>query len=206
MNSLNSIQGINNKTFIIAFVPPVVTILNPNFSTPALSNNTTQRYIYSGTNNVSLYSWNFAFSGNSNGNSADFWNNSPQQPSYSTSIPQYIFLNNGSNIDSIVMSQTVYIPSAGTYQLSFYAVPFNTSITVNLSASIAGYNLQCYTEGQSNYPTNWATYSLNFSVSSAGNQTISINSYTTDTKGTRTNGNSGVASCVTGITITYLHS
>ena len=61
MNSINSIQSVNNKIVLNIFVPPTITINNSDWSTPVVASGQVVRIetILSSTTFTNLYDWNY---------------------------------------------------------------------------------------------------------------------------------------------------
>jgi hypothetical protein len=201
MNSLSSIQGINNKGFTV-FVPPIITVANSAFTSPSVSyNGTTFVASRTGTpytsNNSALPGWNLSITYSNSSQYVDVFTRS-NSSQLSTTYPDYLGVDYVGTIGTITISQSITIPNTGTYQLSFYALPSsNYTTALTISASFGSQNMSATSLNPS--ATSWVQLTLNNSITSTGSYTISITMY---------NGNSAnVPSLyITNVQVTYLHA
>ena len=207
MNSINSIQSVNNKIVLNIFVPPTITINNSDWSLPALSSGQviTMEAVTSSSTYTNLYDWNYDFVVTSistgNGNiTLVMSNNAPGVVTeLNTTHPQSIALALNYVQGSINVSQSISFTNVGTYSLIFYAAPFTSGYynpsTHTLSASIAGTTLAPFSLTNSSY----TKYTLDFTITSTGNYTLSFLTVNTDnSKDTAIN--------LTAVSIIYLHA
>jgi len=204
MNSLGSIQSINNK-IITTVVSTVVTVLNNGFQTPMVATNTfTNPYDFNSGNASTPFSYNnWLFTCNYvSGSTVGIYQEDGTTPSglsqLSTTYPQCLQLAFSICNASLTISQSVYFPTSGTYQLSYYLAPFvgyyGSSLTI--SSAIGSQSSSAFTL---NPTSGWVNYTNNFTISSSGYQTLAFVFHCSDSSNT-------YALFFTGITITYLHA
>ena len=207
MNSINSIQSVNNKIVLNIFVPPTITINNSDWSTPVVASGQNVRIesILSSTTFTNLYDWNYdavitALLYSNSGINLIMTNDYPAfVTELNTTHPQSIALALNYVQGSINVSQSISFTTVGTYSLIFYAAPFTSGYynpsTHTLSASIAGTTLAPFSLTNSSY----TKYTLDFTITSTGNYTLSFLTVTTDnSKDTALN--------LTAVSIIYLHA
>ena len=222
MNSLLSIQSVNNKilsnsipsgnntTSSNQFVPPTITINNSDWISPAVASGqaTTMETVItitSGTTFTNLYGWDYdlvisAQQSSGTGINLIVSNNYPAfVTELNTTHPQSLALAFYFVQGSINVSQSISFTTVGTYRLTFYAAAFNNSYTPSthtLSASIGGSTLAPFSLTTN---STYTQFTLDFTITSTGNYTLSFLSANSDkSKNTALN--------LTAVSIIYLHA
>ena len=219
MNSINSIQSVNNKIVSNSLPsgnnttssnqsgPPTITINNSDWSTPAVASGQNVRIetILSSTTFTNLYDWNYdavitALLYSNSGINLVMSNDYPAfVTELNTTHPQSMALAFYYAQGSVNVTQSISFTTNGTYRLTFYAAAFNGSYTPSvhtLSASIGGSSLAPFSLTTN---STYTQYTLDFTITSTGNYTLSFLSANSDkSKNTALN--------LTAVSIIYLHA
>ena len=207
MNSINSIQSVNNKIVLNIFVPPTITINNSDWSTPVVASGQNVRIetILSSTTFTNLYDWNYdavitALLYSNSGINLIMTNDYPAfVTELNTTHPQSMALCFYYTQGSVNVTQSISFTTNGTYRLTFYAAAFNGSYTPSthtLSASIGGSSLTPFSLTTN---STYTQFTLDFTITSTGNYTLSFLSACSDqSKNTALN--------LTAVSIIYLHA
>jgi len=202
MNSLGSIQSINNK-IIATVVSTIVTVLNNAFQNPTVGyNNYINPYSFTSSGTYPYNSWTYVCNFVS-GLKVNIYVEDGSAPSglpeLSSTYPQFLQLGFQDVNATLTLSQSIYFPTSGTYQLSYYLAPwagyYQTYLTIQ--ASVGSQSTSTFSLNPST--TMWYNYTFDFTVSSAGNQTLSF-------LFSCPNSSNNVNIYITDITITYLHA
>ena len=188
MNSINSIQSVNNKIVLNIFVPPTITINNSDWSTPVVASGQAVRIetILSSTTFTNLYDWNYdavitALLYSNSGINLIMTNDYPAfVTELNTTHPQSMALAFYYAQGSVNVTQSISFTTIGTYKLTFYAAAFNGSYTPSvhtLSASIGGSSLAPFSLTTN---STYTQYTLDFTITSTGNYTLSFLSACSD--------------------------
>ena len=116
-----------------------------------------------------------------------------------TTHPQSICINQNYVNGSVNLNQNISFSTIGTYQLIFYAGPYQNHYdptTSSLTASIAGTSTSAITFTPN---TGFSQYTLNFTIGSAGSYNLSFLSINTDVT-------INSAMLITAVSIIYLHA
>ena len=207
MNSINSIQSVNNKIVLNIFVPPTITINNSDWSTPVVASGQVVKIegITSSSTLTKLYGWNYdsvitaMLYSYSSINLAVSNNDPAVVTELNTTHPQSVALAFYYVQGSINMNQSISFTTIGTYNLTFYAAAFNGSYTPSaqtLSASIGGSTLAPFSLTTN---STYTQYTLDFTITSTGNYTLSFLTTNTDQS-------VNTALNLTAVSIIYLHA
>ena len=207
MNSINSIQSVNNKIVLNIFVPPTITINNSDWSTPVVASGQSVRIetILSSTTFTNLYDWNYdaVITALLYSNSSINLIMSNDYPAFVTELntthPQSMALAFYYAQGSLNVTQSISFTTIGTYKLTFYAAAFNGSYTPSvhtLSASIGGSSLAPFSLTTN---STYTQYTLDFTITSTGNYTLSFLTANTDQS-------QNTALNLTAVSIIYLHA
>ena len=207
MNSINSIQSVNNKIVLNIFVPPTITINNSDWSTPVVASGQAVRIetILSSTTFTNLYDWNYdavitALLYSNSGINLIMTNDYPAfVTELNTTHPQSMALCFYYAQGSVNVTQSISFTTVGTYRLTFYAAAFNGSYTPSvhtLSASIGGSSLAPFSLTTN---STYTQYTLDFTITSTGNYTLSFLTTNTDQS-------VNTALNLTAVSIIYLHA
>ena len=180
MNSLNSIQSAYNKIIYNVFVAPIVTVANGGFTSPAVPSGQIQTLVSVTTSSpysssTVLTGWNLNI--NLSSGPGMFLGNINNDPSYvteeSTIYPNAATFNHNQTIGTFTISQNITISTPGTYQLSFYTIPWsnNYNTSQQISCSFAGQTLGAFLLVPN---STWTKYSLSSVISSSGSYPISL--------------------------------
>jgi hypothetical protein len=198
MNSLSSIQGINNKVInnIISIVVP-----DGDFGLPVVASGARQSIVsFNNSGSFSYESWtlNCTFTSGSQFNVVIDHNPFPTITEVSTAYPQCMQVNPNTCVATLTLSQPISFPQAGTYQLSFYLAPntgyYQTYFTIN--ASVGSTSMGAVSLNPS---AGWVNYTMNFVVSSTMSETLTITFNSP-------NSSNNMALYLAAVTITYLHA
>ena len=170
-----------------------VAITNATFSSPDITKTTSTNIINSATTNSStLTGWTYTLS--SSNSSIDILDGSVNSFGISSTTVGYqniMFSFSSSAVTNCTatISQSITLPSADTYKLIYYAIQRPGVATSTLTATINSTS----SNASNFYTTNtWIAQSLNFTIATAGNYTLTL---------TATNGTTGTA---TSVGISYL--
>ena len=207
MNSINSIQSVNNKIVSTIFVPLIITINNSNWISPAVASGQviTLEQVTSSTSFTNLYGWDYdlvfiAQKYSYSPINLIMTNNDPSiVTEINTTHPQSMALCLNLVQGSVTVSQSISFSTVGTYRLIFYAAAFQgyyTSSVHTLSASIGGSTLAPFSLTTN---STYTQYTLDFTITSTGNYTLSFLTTNTDKS-------VNSALNLTAVSIIYLHA
>jgi hypothetical protein len=200
MNSLSSLQGINNKILSVSI--PTITVPYGDFGLPVVSaNSVVGLNAFTSTSSITYQTWTISCVFTSGGQFNAFLDHSTFPSGLNelnSTYPQCIQIAPDHCAGVITLSQPIYFSNSGTYQLSFYTAPYANAYQTyyTLNASISGSSTGAFSL---NSTQGWVNYTLNFNVSSVGNQTLSF-------VFNCPNNSNSVGIYLTAVTITYLHS
>jgi len=199
MNSLSSLQGINNKILSVSI--PIITVPDGDFGLPVVASGARQTIVsFNNSSSFTYESWtiNCNFTSGSIFNIVIDHNPFPGLTEVSSLYPQCMQLNPNTCVATLTLSQPINFSQVGTYQLSFYLAPntgyYQTYFTINASVGTTSMGAVSL-----NPSAGWVNYTMNFVISSAGNETLTITFNSP-------NSSNNMAVFLAGITITYLHS
>ena len=179
MNSLNSIQSAYNKIIYNVFVAPIVTVANGGFTSPAVSSGQAQQLgnvtasPYSSSTVITGWNTNINFSSGSGIQFGNINNDPSFVTELSTIYTNALYVNQLNTIGTFTISQNVNISTPGTYQLSFYTMPWsnNYNTSQQISCSFAGQILGAFSLVPN---STWTKFSLSSVISTSGSYPISL--------------------------------